>query len=111
MARHRTQRAVELDDPYYLRAIQLMEQEKWEEAAAGLRHAIAHNPGNGASWYDLGMLMEAFGNPEDALECFAMAERLDPRRRQARESARRLRQELEQTRSLRDQAFRSSLAW
>ena len=55
-----------------------------EEAVAGLRRAVGEDEENCQAWNDLGVMMEALGNPTRAVECYSRAIAIDPLHREAR---------------------------
>jgi Flp pilus assembly protein TadD len=44
-----------------------------EEAVFLLRQAVTADPGFGRAWNDLGVVMEALGNPHEAMRCYGRA--------------------------------------
>lgn len=62
------------------------EAEQLEEAVRTLRRALAVDPNFDAAWNDLGVVMEALGNPHEALSCYRRALCLDHMGVEAREN-------------------------
>ena len=66
------------------RALEALEAGRMEEAVAGLRRAVGEDEENCQAWNDLGVMMEALGNPTRAVECYSRAIAIDPLHREAR---------------------------
>lgn len=85
------------------------EEERLEEAVHSLRQAIAADPQMDSAWNDLGVVMEALGNPFEALSCYRRALCLDHTATEARENLDALLTELDLVREVdrlgRAQAF------
>lgn len=55
-----------------------------EEAVAWLRQAVSADAENSQAWNDLGVVMEALGNPTPASECYRRTLEINPFHREAR---------------------------
>ena len=47
-------------------------------AEAHYREAVRSDPDSGLAWYNLGVVQEDLGRPEDGLQCYEHAVRADP---------------------------------
>lgn len=65
-------------------ALEALEMGRMEEAVAGLRQAVREDGDNSQAWNDLGVVMEALGNPTPAVECYTRALEISPFHREAR---------------------------
>lgn len=55
-----------------------------EEAVAWLRQAVSEDGENSQAWNDLGVVMEALGNPTPAVVCYRRALEIRPDHQEAR---------------------------
>lgn len=58
---------------YHRIGVQALEDQRLEDAVLALRHAVELNPLMGRTWNDLGVVMEALGNPREAVRCYRQA--------------------------------------
>ncbi len=65
-------------------ALAALEDGRLEEAVLFLRSAIRESSPNSQAWNDLGVVMEALGNPTQAAHCYAQALQVNPFHREAR---------------------------
>lgn len=65
-------------------ALEALEGGRLEEAVHLLRSAVGESHQNGQAWNDLGVVMEALGNPTQAARCYAQAMQVNPFHREAR---------------------------
>jgi Flp pilus assembly protein TadD len=65
-------------------ALEALEAGLMEEAVARLRQAVSEDAENSQAWNDLGVVMEALGNPTPAVECYRRALEISPMHREAR---------------------------
>jgi Flp pilus assembly protein TadD len=77
-----------------------MQQGDFWQAASSLRTAIQLEPSLGGAHNDLGVLMEALGNPSEALGCYRMALAADPGHAEARRNLGSLMVQLDLARAL-----------
>lgn len=64
--------------------LEALEAGRMEEAVARLRQAVSEDGENSQAWNDLGVVMEALGNPTPAVECYKRALEISPLHREAR---------------------------
>lgn len=62
----------------HLAGLELLESGHIQDAVHWLRHAVEIDPGNAPAWNDLGVILEALGNPRDAIYCYRRALRARP---------------------------------
>jgi Flp pilus assembly protein TadD len=65
-------------------ALLAIDERRMEDAVHLLRAAIREKPSSDALWNDLGVVMEALGNPSKAGDCYAVALNLNPDHPEAR---------------------------
>ena len=65
------------------------------------------DPNHGAAWNDLGMVMEALGNPLEAIACYRRAIAAGPGGSEARQNLKMLAMSLHMASALQRQAFTS----
>ena len=63
--------------------IQALAEERLEDAVFALRRALELDPTLERAWNDLGVLMEALGNPVEAGRCYRRALQVEPRHSEA----------------------------
>jgi Flp pilus assembly protein TadD len=80
-------------------------------AVAALRYALDLQPRCHKSWNDLGVVMEALGNPEEALRCYKRSLALQPAHPESRSNLALLSLQLAMCQAMGRQAFTSSMAW
>ncbi len=61
-------------------------QDRLEDTVRAFRLAVSLNPRYEAAWNDLGVVMEALGNPIEAMNCYRRVLEVRPDHRQAREN-------------------------
>lgn len=66
--------------------ISALASDRLEDAVRALRQAVSLDPRHVAAWNDLGVVMEALGNPLEAMNCYRNVLRLRPDHQQAREN-------------------------
>lgn len=65
-------------------ALEALEGGRLEEAVLLLRASVRESGPNSQAWNDLGVVMEALGNPTEAERCYARALDVNPFHREAR---------------------------
>lgn len=63
---------------YHRQAVEALQEQRLEDAMAALRHALEMNPHMDRAWNDLGVVMEALGNPKEAVRCYRQALEVQP---------------------------------
>ncbi len=63
---------------YHRMGVRALEAQRLEDAVIALRHAVELNPHMGRTWNDLGVVMEALGNPREAIRCYRQALAVQP---------------------------------
>ncbi len=109
MQKKRTSRT-SLADQCRLRGIELLESGHLEDAVLALRLAVELNPHSSESWNDLGVVMEALGNPREAMHCYQRALSVKPSHIEARTNLGCLMLEVSMAQALRHSAFPSAVA-
>ena len=69
-----------------LQGLAAFADERMEEAVRALRQALVADPQLDLAWNDLGVVMEALGNPYEALSCYRRALCLDHTAAEPREN-------------------------
>ena len=64
-------------------AVQALAEQRLEDAVIALRQAVEMDPCLEWAWNDLGVVMEALGNPREAMRCYRQALRVQPSHREA----------------------------
>jgi Flp pilus assembly protein TadD len=98
---------------FHRMALEALEAGRMEEAVAGLRRAVGEDVENCQAWNDLGVLMEALGNPTKAVQCYGRAIEIDPLHREARSNLLNLEMQAMTRQRMREEAaqiFKSSMA-
>lgn len=91
--------------------IEALEAQRYEDAVQALRRAVELNPNLGDVWNDLGVVMEALGNPREAVACYRRALAVQPAQVDAHSNLGLLMLQLTLAGALRRQTFRSSAAY
>lgn len=104
-----TQPATSNPDLHYRNGLAALAAQRMEDAVSELREAVRLNPAMSAGWNDLGVVMEALGNPTDAMHCYGRAIEADPTHDEARENLASLTMQIDLAKALRRQAFNMSL--
>lgn len=68
----------------HCQALEALDDGRLEESVHLLRAAVRQSPTDSQAWNDLGVVMEALGNPGQAVECYSQALRSHPFHREAR---------------------------
>ncbi|WP_321475654.1 hypothetical protein [uncultured Paludibaculum sp.] len=63
---------------YHRIGVEALEDHRLEDAVVALRQAVNENPHMGRTWNDLGVVMEALGNPWEAVRCYRQALAVQP---------------------------------
>lgn len=90
--------------------IAALASDRLEDAVRSFRRAVELNPRLEAGWNDLGVVMEALGNPAEALNCYRKVLDLRPDHAQARENLGMLCFQMKAATMLNRQAFSASFA-
>lgn len=104
--RPRNRRAQE----FYEAGVEQMGQQRWEEAVVLLRAALGLDPRHSSAANDLGVLMEALGNPSEALCYYRSAAEADPEHTEAQINLAALQMQMEMARALARQPWNVNLA-
>lgn len=91
----------------YAAGLAAIEQDRLEDAVESFRLLLESEPRHADGWNDLGVIMEALGNPGEALECYRNALEANPRHAGARSNLKSLAMNLELAARVRRQAFTS----
>lgn len=94
-----------------MRGLGYLESGEPEKAVVALRGALELDPGMADAWNDLGVVMEALGNPYEALRCYRRTLNAAPLHAEARSNLTLLTLQMGMAQALRRQAFTSSLAY
>ena len=89
----------------------MLEAGRLEDAVRIMRCAVECNPASAPAWNDMGILLEAMGNPMEAVRCYRRALRVEPHHREARQTLGLLTLELNMAQELHRQALTSSMAY
>lgn len=92
---------------YHRRGVAALEQQRLEDAVVALRHAVEINPHLGRAWNDLGVVMEALGNPREAIRCYRQALAVQPDNPEARSNLGLLMLQMNLAHSLRRQVLQA----
>ncbi|HNY39761.1 MAG TPA: tetratricopeptide repeat protein [Bryobacteraceae bacterium] len=85
-------------------ALEALEAGRLEESVNLLRATVQESPSDSQAWNDLGVVMEALGNPCQAAHCYAQALRSQPFHREARANLFAMEMQTLARRRLREQA-------
>jgi Flp pilus assembly protein TadD len=91
----------------YAAGLAAIEQDRLEDAVETFRLLLDSEPNHADGWNDLGVIMEALGNPGEALKCYRNALEADPGHAGARANLKTLAMNLELAARVRRQAFTS----
>lgn len=69
---------------FHCQALEALMEGRIEESVHLLRSALEETPSDSQAWNDLGVVMEALGNPGQAIDCYARALQWHPFHREAR---------------------------
>ena len=87
-----------------------LEEQRMEDAVLAFRQAVELDPNFVCAWNDLGVVMEALGNPMEALRCYRQALSVQPEQSEAKSNLGMLMLQLDLVHALHRQAFTSSAA-
>ncbi|MBI5085914.1 MAG: tetratricopeptide repeat protein [Acidobacteria bacterium] len=96
---------------YHRLGVEALEAQRYEDAVQALRRAVELDPSLGDVWNDLGVVMEALGNPREAVQCYRRALSVQPAQADARSNLGLLMLQLNLAGILQRQAFRSSVVY
>lgn len=91
-------------------ALVALRESRLPEAARGLRAAVLLAPRCAAYWNDLGVVMEALGEPAEALKCYRTALDRETGHPEASDNYQDLRRQLKLFRELENQMVKSTTA-
>jgi Flp pilus assembly protein TadD len=91
----------------YAQGIAALEAERLEDAVEAFRNLLDCQPDHADAWDSLGLIMEALGNPGEALRCYRRALEANPRHAGARSNLKTLAVNLELAARVRRQAYTS----
>jgi Flp pilus assembly protein TadD len=91
----------------YAASVAAIEQDRLEDAVETLRLLLEAAPGHSDAWNNLGVVMEALGNPGEALRCYRSALEADAGHAEARSNHTSLALNLALAAETRRQAFNS----
>ena len=94
---------------YRRQGVLLFQDGRLEDAVAALRYALALQPDSSDTWNDMGVVMEALGNPHEAIRCYKRAIAAEPVQIEAQANLRMLMLQLSMAQAL-SQTLTSSLA-
>jgi Flp pilus assembly protein TadD len=97
-------------DRLYKQGVKALEKSQLEVAVRCLRQAVQVNPYHASAWNDLGIVMEALGNPMEALRCYRTAIDRNSGHVEARSNYGMLWLNLDMANALSRHAFASSVA-
>ncbi len=100
-----------LAEALHRKGVRALELDAAEEAVAYFRRALELRPNYQEAWNDLGVVMEALGNPHEAVKCYRNALEVRPDSVEARSNLGMLLIQLDLAQALRSQAFTSRVAW
>lgn len=89
---------------HHQKGLAAIEAELLQDAVFEFREALRLDPGSAKTWNDLGVVMEALGNPSDAIQCYGRAIQADPEHEEALMNLTGLRLQIDMARALRRQA-------
>jgi Flp pilus assembly protein TadD len=94
-------------DLLYAQGVAALEADRLEDAVEAFRSLVDCQPDHADAWDDLGVIMEALGNPGEALRCYRRALDANPEHAGARSNLMTLALNLELAARVRRQAFTS----
>lgn len=95
---------------FYRAGVAALQREKVEDAVQHLRRAVELDPLLEDAWNDLGVVMEAIGNPREALRCYRQSLSVCPEQPEALDNLSKLLVQLDLAQALRRYASTSSAA-
>ena len=90
--------------------VMALEEQRMEDAVLSLRQAVELDPSFVSAWNDLGVVMEALGNPTEAVRCYRQALSVQPEQDEAKSNLGMLLLQMDLVHALHRQAFTSSAA-
>ncbi len=87
-----------------------LEEQRLEDAVLAFRQAVEMDPAFVNAWNDLGVVMEALGNPMEAVRCYRQALSVQPEQNEAKSNLGMLLLQMDLVHALHRQAFTSSAA-
>lgn len=87
-----------------------LQDQRMEDAVLALRQAVELDPAFVSAWNDLGVVMEALGNPTEAVRCYRRALTVQPEQSEAKSNLGMLLLQMDLVHALHRQAFTSSAA-
>jgi len=95
---------------FHRQGVAALEEQRMEDAVYALRQAVALEPRLVSAWNDLGVVMEALGNPIEAVRCYRRALSVQPEQSEAKSNLGMLLLQMDLVHALHRQAFTSSAA-